>query len=145
MTVQPRNGRIASGVLSGQNGVLIYTVPANEVLLLKQAWLWLWSGGPSTFFLRCETPAGAQMSLLSQANVANDTVAKFDGWIALNAGDTIHCWISPGQGSYWLSGALLNGPFPPVATAGLVDGPGAPPRDIGPTLEIPEIPRFPVA
>lgn len=85
----------------------VFTVPPNTVLLLKNIIIILsgGTGGPTTLYIT--SGAGGIAIGFSVQNATASQAAVWDGWIALNAGDTVAIANGTSAITYWISGALL--------------------------------------
>lgn len=107
-----RNARVASGSISVPGYTIVYTVPANTVLLLKHFTIHLFDNAAQIQQVLL-TPSDAPNSLVVAAqSIAAQSYWTWSGWIALNAGDEIQINMAGAGIRYWFSGALL--PFNPT-------------------------------
>lgn len=110
-----RNFRIASGIVTTTGFTLVYTVPANNAVILKFSGLWNQHLGVSNVGIMIQNPAsGADIYLASQALNQSQTVIVTT-WTVLNSGDLIFVNSDQLQVHYWFAGALL--PFVPGLSA----------------------------
>jgi hypothetical protein len=105
MTV--RNSAFAVGSAANPANLPIYTVPDNNVLLLKQASFTNSGtlGAPISVILY--RPSTTLPVFLPALTPDANGRAVWSGWVALNGGDQIVLSVATATCYFWLSGALL--------------------------------------
>jgi hypothetical protein len=105
MTV--RNGRMASGTLTANTYTVVYTTPANFVLLLKSVVIYNGGTGSAGASLIVTDPAGPTNVLFASTNINATFPYLWSGEIHLNGGDELTLNVTGGGCTYWVSGAQL--------------------------------------
>ena len=105
MTV--RNSCVARGQTVAGTGKVLYTVPNNFVLLLKDIRVGNIGTVAGNLYLSLHAADGSvALDVYDTATVASG-LYSWSGWIALNGGDFLYMLHTNAAAAYWLSGALL--------------------------------------
>lgn len=108
-----RNSAVARGTDNSVNvDLLVYTVPADTVLLLKAVFITDTATQPTHVWVTLfDAFEGGNAYVINQIIPAGQTV-QWQGWVALNPTDSIHVFTDTRPVKYWIAGALL--PFNPA-------------------------------
>lgn len=102
-----RNACVARGAVPAGVNAHIYTVPAENVLLLKSLLVTCASSDDATWSAALVNVEGNIYVTLGAGEVTQSTPVVLETWVALNAGDTIYLNSAGGPSNYWVSGAVL--------------------------------------
>lgn len=105
MTV--RNTCVARGGIGAIVDTIVFTVPAQHTLLVKNALLQNAAAVANDVILYARSSDGSFAVTIDLAKLAAGGFANTNYWVALNAGDTLHVSPQGGSAYYWISGALL--------------------------------------
>lgn len=101
-----RNFRLAAGSVASTSNTVVYTVPANNTVILKFAAIHNNSAASATESIYINEPVSGAAILLISQSVAAGASELWSGWTVLNAGDQIRV-VNNGAAYYWLAGAIL--------------------------------------
>lgn len=85
-----------------------YVVPAGYVFLMKSALLMNIGSVPTVVYFQLFASTGGTVLNLPTPSLNAGTSWHWEGWIALNEGDSIHIAFASADGRYWISGAQLT-------------------------------------
>jgi len=96
--------------LVGRPSGVVYTVPPGFVVLLKSVYAQNSGSNPATVQLYLTSQLEAIALAVAKLELAAGASAGWEGWIALNAHDTVTLVYDTGPILSWGSGALLPVP-----------------------------------
>lgn len=121
-----RNWCIARGALPANVMVVVFTVPADNTLILKNVRLFLNQQVTTpSFNTLLQTASGAAVPVAWNTPIPAAGFISLEFWSVLNAGDQL-AMSCTGASHYWCSGALLPlavGQVPPIQAAEIVEWP----------------------
>jgi hypothetical protein len=102
-----RNSCVARGVAAASSNAVVYTVPADKVLLLKSFLLRNEGGAAQAVSANLGDPTATTFVAVFSGDIASAATENLQTWVALNAGDQVYIGTTNAAVAYWISGALL--------------------------------------
>jgi hypothetical protein len=106
-----RNTCVARAQIAAAAAETVYTVPEGFVLLLKSVYMSPTAGTAWSMYLYAVAATSNLPVIVTSASETSAVPFAWEGWLALNGGDSIYLSVSGSGINYWISGALL--PFTP--------------------------------
>jgi hypothetical protein len=104
-----RSARLASGKPAAAVTTNLGTVPNGYTWLVKSATVFNGAGVADFCYLYLQDAAGNLSFLLYQTALASNGHSEWEGWAALNPGDSLFAFSTQGSSMFWVSGAKLPG------------------------------------
>jgi hypothetical protein len=102
-----RSACIGRGAAAAGASIKAYTVPPDHTLILKDVLMGGSSGISTTYTIYVVSADGSVYVNLANQPANTTGWARWEGWMALNAGDYISVQPTGGAIQYWISGAVL--------------------------------------
>lgn len=107
-----RSARLAASHPAAATATTLFTVPNGYTYLIKSVFVYENAPGGDTIIVNMSSPGvPAQIagSLLAGSALASGGRMEWEGWAALNPGDSLVVYASLGLADFWVNGAKLPG------------------------------------